>query len=174
MKKRSRLVLGLSIAFDLAVLLILLVVVSVYTDIPQLEPVRKQVDSFKAVLNSFSAQAPEEIVTKEPHENVTIEEILRDPELYNGRIVTTQGRLIKSTNYPYKETPEGEKLWYALNDRNFVISIVPPLPATRTYNAGETYHVKGRVKYIETREYMSTKAYTWEIALVPHEMTKIS
>ena len=174
MKKRSRLVLGFSIAFDLAVLLILLIVVSVYTDIPQLEPVRKQIDTFKDILNSFYAQPPEEIVTQEPQENVTIEEILRDPELYDGRIVTTQGRLIKSTNYPFKETPEGEKLWYALNDRNFVISLVPPLPGTRTYNAGETYRVKGRVKYLETREYLSTKAYNWEIAVVPHEMTKIS
>lgn len=172
--KRSRFVIGFSIIFDIVVLLILLVVVSVYTDIPQLEPVRQQVKSFEDILISLRAQPTEGGEgTREPQENVTIEEILRNPDLYNGRIVTTEGKLIKSTNYPFKETPEGDKLWYALNDRNFVISLLPPLPEPRTYAAGEYYRVKGRVKYVETREYMSAKAYNWELVLLPHEIVKI-
>jgi len=116
-----------------------------------------------------------EILKEEPQENVTIGEILKNPAVYNGRVVITEGRLLKSTLHPFKETPEGEKLNYALIDnQSFVISLIPPLVQTRSYIEGETYRVKGRVKYIETREYMSTEDYEWEIALAPYEMTEIS
>jgi hypothetical protein len=117
------------------------VVVSAYSDIPQLEPIRKQIESFK--LQNFMKNPAH-------FERTTIEDIITNPEKYIGENVTIEGTL---DEYLTPQKTEGGRYvkYYLFDEQNFRIGLVSPLPyqESRIYSWGGTYRVKGKVVYLK-------------------------
>ena len=161
-EKRTRyLIIGLIL------ILITLAVVSAYSDIPQLDPIRKQIEPFKIQLQS-SMQTPHYI------ERATIEDIVSNPEAYvnTEKYVSVKGWLGMSL-FPYEMENREFCQWLLVDEQKFSIILVPPLPYedSRAYSINETYRVKGKVTYLNVTTFMrDTKTV---IALKPIEMTKL-
>jgi hypothetical protein len=157
-------------------MLIVLVVVSAYSDIPQLEPVRKQMESFKIQLQSSMESPPLHIEQVTPRiEQVTIGDIIRDPEAYvdTENYVSVKGQLSSI----WHQTEDGEYCkWSLVDEQKFGIILAPPLPYedSRAYSLYETYRVKGKVTYLTIITYtFSGRTPKTVLVLEPIEMTKL-
>ena len=164
-KRTKYLIIGLILIF------VTLVVVSAYTDIPQLDPIRKQMDSFR-----FKIQPQNFTKTPTHFERTTIEDIVTNPEKYIGKKVTVEGHLDFSKDFPFV-TEEGKSVsWNLVDEQNYHITLAPPLPYqdSRIYAWDETYKVKGRIVYLKICNPFRRVESKMVLAVKPTEMIKLA
>lgn len=151
------------------ILVFIILTVSAYSDIPQLEPIRKQIEISQPKLQNLMGVGYQ-------FERATIGGIVSNPEEYVGENVSVDGWLNRDLLVRYRLQHKGALDLYLVDKQGYGIYLIPPLPyqSDRQYPIGGTYRVKGEVVYLEVScmvfPYTKTKTL---LVLKPKEMTKI-
>lgn len=145
-------------------LFVILVTIADYSEIPQLKPV---IDAFGFVNSPLN-------LAKSSHyyEPTTIENIQTNPENYIEKNVLVEGKL--GLDFHFRTTDKGKIDYFLLDDQNFEIAILSPLPYhnERIYTYGDSYRVKGEVIYLQAN-FPNPRKKEMVLVLDPSEMIKL-
>jgi hypothetical protein len=111
----------------------------------------------KRLIEPLSTFNQQNFTTSSPQfEPTTIEDIVKNPEIYMGKNVSVKGALDPAISLNAD--------WYLIDEQNYEILLVPKLPfeSQRAYLPFEVYRVKGKVTFFNDR-----------LAIMPYEMEKI-